>query len=190
LPAIYTTDNLDSLPNGPLVVKERYGAGSLGIRLNVSPSEARLAATSFSQPIFQPFVSGREFSLDAYVTMTHEVKGLVVRTRDLVEHGESQVTTTVDAPTLASLGLEIVRALGLYGHVVLQLLQDPEGQCHLIECNCRFGGASTLSLAAGLDSFYWFLLESEQEDLSTVPFLPSPKPLRQVRYPADMVTAW
>ena len=190
LPAIATADNADQLPGGPLVVKERYGAGSVGIRLNVTPDEARAAANGFSSPIFQPFITGQEFSVDGYVTASGEVKGVVGRTRDVVVNGESQVTTTVQDAELEQISQQIISALQLYGHVVLQLLKDQGGRWHLIECNARFGGASTLSIAAGLDSFYWFLLESQHEDLAAVPFVPSVKPLRQVRYPADLVTTW
>jgi carbamoyl-phosphate synthase large subunit len=56
---------------------------------------------------------------------------------------------------------------------------------HLLECNCRFGGASTLSIAAGLDSFYWFLRECLNEDLSDLPFLNYRRGLRQIRYAED-----
>ncbi len=188
--AIFTTDDPAQLPGGPLVVKERYGAGSLNIRLNVTAEEARQAFSVFSHPIVQPFITGQEYSVDAYVTASGEVKGVVGRTRDLVVNGESQVTTTVFNNELERVSTTILRALNLYGHVVLQLLKDEAGGWHLIECNSRFGGASTLSIAAGLDSFYWFLLESAGEDLAATLFIPSVKPLRQVRYPADVVTAW
>ncbi len=190
LPAIFTTDDVNQLPDGPLVVKERYGAGSLNIRLNVTADEARQAFGQFSHPIVQPFITGREYSVDAYVTASGDVKGVVARTRDLVVNGESQVTTTVPDSELEQVSTDIIRALSLYGHVVLQLLKDDAGHWHLIECNSRFGGASTLSIAAGLDSFYWFLLESEGEDLTAAPFIRAEKPLRQVRYPADIVTTW
>jgi carbamoyl-phosphate synthase large subunit len=55
----------------------------------------------------------------------------------------------------------------------------------IIECNTRFGGASTASIAAGLDSFYWSLLESSGADVSQAPFLRIPGEVRQVRAPTD-----
>jgi len=57
---------------------------------------------------------------------------------------------------------------------------------HVIECNTRFGGASTASIAAGLDSFYWGLLESSGVDMSDYPFLRTSGEVRQVRVPSDI----
>jgi carbamoyl-phosphate synthase large subunit len=109
----------------------------------------------------------------------------VARTRDVVVRGESQVTTTLpDAALLARLR-PIVEKLGLYGPFVLQALLTDEGGLLLIECNCRFGGASTLGIAAGVDSFYWFLQEAGGAYLQAFPFVPVAGPLRQVRAAAD-----
>ena len=100
--------------------------------------------------------------------------GLVARTRDLVVHGESQVTTTLPDPTLLDRLRPMVEKLGLYGPFVLQALLTDDGELHLIECNCRFGGASTLGIAAGVDSFFWFLQEAAGADLRQFPFSPAP----------------
>jgi carbamoyl-phosphate synthase large subunit len=35
-----------------------------------------------------------------------------------------------------------------------------DGALQVIECNPRFGGASTASIAVGLDSLYWSLAEA------------------------------
>jgi carbamoyl-phosphate synthase large subunit len=77
--------------------------------------------------------------------------------------------------------------LGIYGHAVFQLIQSSTGGLHVIECNARFGGASTLSIAAGLDSFYWFLLEACGDSLSQYPFARCRRELRQIRFARDLV---
>ena len=73
----------------------------------------------------------------------------------------------------------------IYGHCVWQVLEDAVGGLHIIECNCRYGGASNLSLKAGLDSFYWFLLEAQGVDVSDYPFFRSRQDLQQVRFAQD-----
>ena len=90
-------------------------------------------------------------------------------------------------PELESLCCNVAEILKLYGHIVLQVIEDEKGDYHIVECNCRFGGASTLSIASGLDSFYWFLLEAADVDISEYPFLRSENEKRQIRFPEDVV---
>jgi carbamoyl-phosphate synthase large subunit len=85
--------------------------------------------------------------------------------------------------------IEAARLLGLVYHAVFQVIVGSERKIYLIECNCRFGGASSLSLAAGLDSFYWFFLESVDERLLHMPMLRSENKLKQVRYLEDMIVS-
>ena len=195
LPVIATAHALDALtehqsdPPTAFVVKERHGAGSLSLGLNLPPATALAHARTLREPVFQPFIHGREISVDGYVDRAGRVHGLVARTRDVVVRGESQVTTTLpDAALLARLA-PIVAQLALYGPFVLQALLTDDGGLHLIECNCRFGGASTLGIAAGVDSFYWFLQEAGGADLQAFPFEPAAGPLRQVRLATDIISA-
>ncbi|WP_208174726.1 NAD-dependent epimerase/dehydratase family protein [Hymenobacter negativus] len=190
LPVIPTSLNIETLVNHQteaFVVKERYGAGSLSLGLNLPYAAAVAHAQTLEEPIFQPFLQGQEISVDGYVSRTGKVHGLVARTRDVIVRGESQVTTTFHDPALLARLTPIVEQLGLYGPFVLQALLTPDGGLHLIECNCRFGGASTLGIAAGVDSFFWFLQEAAGADLNLFPFQPAPGPLRQVRAAADVV---
>ncbi|MDO7853446.1 NAD-dependent epimerase/dehydratase family protein [Hymenobacter convexus] len=196
LPVIPTALGLDALTSDArqpattgFVVKERHGAGSLSLGLNLPEAAALAHAQTLDEPVFQPFIQGQEISVDAYVDRAGRVLGLVPRTRDVIVRGESQVTTTLPDPALAARLVPIVEKLGLYGPLVLQALLTPDGELHIIECNCRFGGASTLGIAAGVDSFFWFLQEAAGADLSQFPFRPAAGPLRQVRAAADVVTA-
>ena len=195
LPVIPTSRSIDALagdqpaPHATFVVKERHGAGSLSLGLNLPYAAAVAHAQTLQEPIFQPFIQGREISVDGYVSRAGRVHGLVARTRDVVVRGESQVTTTIDDPALLARLTPIVEKLGLYGPFVLQALLTGDGGLHLIECNCRFGGASTLGIAAGVDSFFWFLQEAAGADLSQFPFRPAAGPLRQVRAATDVVIA-
>lgn len=187
IPAIPTVCSLDELDAKYYVVKDRQGAGARCIGLNLTREQAVQHAKGLGQPVFQPFIEGKEYSVDAYVDSQSQVKGVVCRTRDVIINGESKVTTTVSNPELESLCTAYIQKLGLYGHVMLQLLVDHQGKVWVIECNARFGGASTLSLAAGLDSFYWFFLEAEGYSLTDYPFRKGKQILRQVRYPADLI---
>ena len=151
------------------VVKERFGSGSENILLDLSFEDARASLDLFKNPVCQPYIDGPESSIDLYIAQDTTPKGCIVRTRDVVTHGESQVTTTTDRPDIEKTCFEAADAIGLTGHALFQIIEDPQGTLKILECNCRFGGASSLSVAAGLDSFYWFFRECLGDDLSDVP---------------------
>ena len=70
---------------------------------------------------------------------------------------------------------------------ILQIILDSNSKIHIIECNSRFGGASTLSIEAGLDSFYWFLQEANGINIDQLPFQLKKQKITQIRFPQDMI---
>ena len=184
---VLTVDHPDPDHGDRWVVKERYGAGSKNILLDATVEAARSALDRFRNPICQPYIKGQEYSVDLYIAQNATPKGCIVRTRDVVIHGESQVTTTIGRPDIEKTCLEAATTIGLTGHALFQLIEDEEGSLNILECNCRFGGASSLSVAAGLDSFYWFFRECLGDDLSDVLYVPSPDGWRQIRYAEDKI---
>ncbi len=185
-PVIPTSNVLDEklLGKGPYVVKERFGAGSLSIGLNLGASDSQIYAKKLKSPVFQPFIEGQEFSIDAFVTNKGHLQGVVVRSRDLVVSGESQVTTLVQDSEIEECASALINSLDLRGHVVVQVIRSAEG-LHVIECNPRIGGASTLSFQSGLYSLWWTILEAAGEDLTLYPFTSTKHTLRLVRVAKD-----
>jgi carbamoyl-phosphate synthase large subunit len=187
-PVIMTSDRIEGLGvHDRIVVKERYGAGSHHIGLNMAREQAMRHAERLENPIYQPYIEGHEVSIDVYVERNGSVKGVIARRRNMILNGESQITTTFRDNELEQLCKRFSESIPFYGHIVLQLLIDSAGRFHIIECNSRFGGASTLSVASGLDSFYWLLLECLGNDIREYPFIRSQKDKVQVRYPEDTV---
>jgi carbamoyl-phosphate synthase large subunit len=185
-PVIETAENPEDVKAERLVVKERTGAGSLTIGLDLDHAGAARHGATLKRPIYQPMKQGDEYSVDVYVDAQGKAKGAIARKRVLVIGGQSQVAASRPMKALEDLCRGMAEALGLYGHVIFQAIEDSAGNYHVIECNSRFGGASTLSLAMGLDSFYWFFLEAGGVSLETVPFRRSGEKI-QVRYPKDWV---
>jgi carbamoyl-phosphate synthase large subunit len=183
LPIIPADTSPDAFGPIPLVVKERFGSGSLGIGLGLFPAAAREHARQLSEPIFQPFINGPEISIDSWVSKQGQVAGVVLRKRDRVVAGESQVTTTFRDEALEAQAVQVVTALGVCGPVVLQAIVV-DGALQVIECNPRFGGASTTSIAVGLDSLFWSLAEAVGHHEPRV-LQRSATNVRQVRSPKD-----
>jgi carbamoyl-phosphate synthase large subunit len=175
----------EAIGAGPYVVKERYGAGARAIGLDLSIDAARNHATMLVAPIYQPFVPGPEISIDGWIDRSGVVVGVVLRRRDRVIDGESQITTTLRSEALEREAVRALETLDLRGPVVMQAIVIDDAM-HIIECNPRFGGASTTAIAAGLDVLYWSLIEAFGYGQPPV-FNRIAGEVRQVRLPADLV---
>jgi carbamoyl-phosphate synthase large subunit len=187
LAAIETSENINEIESDKFVVKERYGAGSINIGINLSANDAIIYAKTLESPIFQPFIKGKEYSIDVFMTGTGDVKGAIIRERIKIENGEAKITRKIENIQLEKIAFSLVKKFNLIGHSVIQIIIDEINNSHIIECNTRFGGASELSVACGLDSFYWFFLESLGEDISMYPFIKTDKQLTLVRYQTDLI---
>lgn len=186
MPVIAASEHPDDLPPGPYVVKERFGAGSRSLGLRLDRDGALAHGKKLEQPIYQPFVEGEEISIDAWMDVSGTPRGVVLRRREQVINGESQVTTTFRDAHIEVEALAALTALNLRGPAVMQAMITPGGQMQIIECNARFGGASTTAIAAGLDTLYWSLLEASEPG-AEAEFCRIESELRQVRVPADIV---
>lgn len=160
--AIPTFSDVNAVQSTRVVVKERFGAGSENILLNAPKSEALDFSKRLNNAIFQPYIEGKEYSVDCYVDMLNVCRAAVTRSRDVIVDGESQVTTVTNDAPLARKVAVFAEKHKLQGHSVSQVIQNQEGT-YLIECNARFGGASTLSEHLGMKSFLWFLCEANDQ---------------------------
>jgi len=139
-----------SLANPPYFIRPVYGAASAGVRIAHTKEEVEL----FSNQDFMvhPFIDDDEFSIDLLMNL-EGTKALqaVCRQRVQIVGGESKISKVVDLPILMNMCMEIGEKLGLVGHNVLQAFYSGVSVI-MIEANSRFGGASNLSISAGLNS--------------------------------------
>jgi len=182
---IPTQTDLEAFTCKRFVVKERFGAGSRSLLLNATKEEAQRHAKMLQAPIFQPYIEGKEYSVDSYVTQEGSCIGSIVRVREKIVNGESKVTVYESNDALVASAEALIVRLGLRGHIVTQLLVS-EAEIFMIECNARFGGASTLSYRMGLHSFLWFLQESAHQPIT---FTLNTEVTRLVRVEQDLYFA-
>lgn len=144
----------------PLLAKPRFGSSSRGTVLFRDAEEfdfwrRRNSAKDF---VVHRFVTGTEYSLDAYVDGRGRTLGIVSRVRVIVAGGEVMVTHTKHHPA----AIEIVERLLTWGRwhgpLTVQVIDDGQN-AWLIECNPRFGSGTTCSIEAGLNSPEWILRE-------------------------------
>ena len=160
IPTIPTFNKIKSSMANNWVVKERKGSASQKIGLNLSAERAVKISKDFTDPIFQPFISGKEFSAETWVSHANQCHGVLLRWRDKVVDGESHHSTVFrNSAWEAKLRKVFEHQGGARGHCLAQVLVDSNGGLHLIEINPRLGGASPLAFRAGLHSVKWHLLE-------------------------------
>jgi carbamoyl-phosphate synthase large subunit len=160
--AIPTYESLpERSPINHWVAKERFGSGSRNALLNVSLDQAKqLTVSKKQQFIYQPFVKGKEFTADAWVSKTNYCHGPVLRWREKIVDGESHQSVVFRNPQWEARIKATLRHIpGAWGHCNTQVIVDKIGNLHLIEINPRLGGASPLALHAGLNSICWHLME-------------------------------
>lgn len=186
LPIIPSYLSPKNLKNKKIVVKERFGSGSKSIGINLDIHKANLHQKKLKNPIFQPFIKGDEISVDAWLSKSCKVKGLILRRRDIIHNGESQITTTFRDLILEKKIESILNQCNLQGAVVLQAIIGEDNSFNIIECNPRFGGASTISIKAGLDLLRWSILEISGEKIENYPFNRTKNEIRQIRIPSDI----
>jgi len=183
---IKTSDTIDAIASEHYVVKERVGSGSTNIGLNLNYDEALQHACTLKTPVFQPYHEGLEISVDAWLSKQHKVKAMCCRVRELVVNGESQITQSLPNCPYETQFIKLLENLRLEGPVVLQAIITHDNQPLVIECNSRFGGASTLGLQAGVDSLFWSLQESIGTDVDSLEVSMATHSIRQIRIPKDL----
>jgi carbamoyl-phosphate synthase large subunit len=168
------------------VIKERYGAGSRSLCITDDHFELERHALSLRNPIFQPYYDGNEFSLDAYVTETGRVFGMVCRLRLRVINGESVITETFRSEGAETLSSLLLQSIDFYGPVVIQGFISGS-TVTLMECNPRFGGCSTTSASLGLDLIYLLLFEACFGESMLPEFSRPEKNVRLIRHSTDRI---
>jgi carbamoyl-phosphate synthase large subunit len=187
LPAIKTSETISAIEAYKYVVKERYGSGSRSIGIDLTKEDAASHALTLQIPVFQPFIKGREYSVDTYMDKNGIIKGVISRERIKVINGEAKITQEIKYQQLEDIAIKVVKEFNIYGHSVTQIIIDDNNAPHIVECNTRFGGASALSIACGLDTFYWFILEEMGEDITKYPFIKTKESLKLIRYETDLI---
>lgn len=147
----------------PVFAKPAKGSGSFGARLITDGPELESYLTEFGEyePIFQEYISGKEYTLDCFVAFNGEIV-VSPRERLKVRGGEVTVSKTTEQPDLENKAKKILSSGGFYGPVTLQaIVDDITGNSYFIEINARFGGGSILSIEAGMNSPLYILSQSK-----------------------------
>lgn len=137
----------------PVFVRPNRGAATAGaVRVADRAGFDYVRASRGDDLIVQELVTAPEYSIDVLSDFAGRPLQAVARRRLQIRAGESHVSRVERRPALEAMSMRLCGAIGTVGHAVVQAFDDDRGGPRFIEVNPRFGGASNLSIAAGLDS--------------------------------------
>lgn len=132
----------------PVVVKPRFGQGSLGVETLNNHNEFMTWQKSRNEDfLVQEFIGGTEYTVDMCQSGNHIVF-LSPRKRIKVRGGECLISKIEESSLISKLALKISQKVNLSGIYNFQVITNGK-DISLIEFNPRFGGGSDLTIEAG-----------------------------------------
>ncbi len=141
----------------PAIYKPRRGYGSKGILIVRDEYED----TVHRKPdvyFYQPYVTGVEYTVDAYVDNNGWLISALSRQRVEVINGEVTHSRTHRHEGILDITRRILAQPGWRGPITLQFMDTSTGPV-ILEINPRFGGGAPHSIYLGLDTPRWIVRE-------------------------------
>lgn len=152
----------------PIIVKPRWGMGSLSVFQADTRSELRVFADKCRRGIqdsylryesgadknacvlFQQRIGGREYGLDVMNDLEGRYRNTAVKQKAAMRSGETDAAVTVENEELAKLGERLSALIRHRGNLDVDVLEE-NGRYYVLEMNARFGGGYPFSHAAGVN---------------------------------------
>ena len=136
----------------PAFIKPKDGSSSINAYKVDNAEELEVYAGQVEDYIIQPFVDGREYTIDIFCDWNGEPISIVPRERLQVRAGEVLKTEICMDKTMIEEAKTLCKAFKPCGPMTVQLIRDKDGIDWFIEINPRFGGGAPLSMKAGARS--------------------------------------
>lgn len=136
----------------PAFIKPKDGSSSINAFKVENEEELEVYAGQVEDYIVQPFVSGREYTIDIFCDWDGEPVSIVPRERMQVRAGEVLKTRIFMDSVMIEEARALCKAFRPCGPMTVQLIRDEAGIDWFIEINPRYGGGAPLSMKAGARS--------------------------------------
>ncbi len=173
-------DALEAVINGtanfPMIVKPRWGSGSIGLEFVDNPSQLKLAFDFLKEKLFstilgrvsqndienciviQSAVKGCEYGMDVVNDFNGNNIGVFLKKKMKMRSGETDMAQSCRNNFLEEIGRKIASSLRHKGMLDCDLFLDG-GNAYVIDMNPRFGGGYPFTHCAGVDVprayIYW-----------------------------------
>ena len=147
-------DRVDEYTQGyPAFIKPKDGSSSIDAYKVENEEELHSFAERVKDYIVQPFIEGREYTVDILCDFDGNPIYVTPRERLAVRSGEVLKTCMVHDEQMKQECLELIRHYKPCGPITVQLIRQKDtGIDYYIEINPRFGGGAPLSMKAGADA--------------------------------------
>lgn len=136
----------------PAFIKPKDGSSSVNAFKVESVDELQVYAAQVEDYIVQPFINGREYTMDIFCDFEGTPISIVPRERLQVRAGEVLKTKITMDESMIAEAKAICNRFKPCGPLTVQLIRDTKGIDWFIEINPRFGGGAPLSMKAGARS--------------------------------------
>lgn len=137
----------------PAFIKPKDGSSSINAYRVDCKEDLKTYAEKISDYIIQPFISGREFTIDIFCDYEGNPVYITPRERLAVRAGEVLKTRITQDDAMIEEMKTLIADYKPCGQITVQLIQEEStGDHYYIEINPRFGGGAPLSIKAGADS--------------------------------------
>lgn len=142
----------------PVFGKPVGGSASRGLAVYHNPDQL---PDRFAEPMmFQPVLSGAEYTVNIFIDRNHQLRCVVPHLRIQTRAGEVEKGRTERRADLRKLAEGIHAALpDACGVLCFQVIDDPKHGPSVIEINARFGGGYPLAHHAGANFADWLIQE-------------------------------
>lgn len=150
----------------PLVLKPRWGSGSIGIEFvndeeelketyatllkKVKKSILATASQGDEYILIQEKINGQEYGLDVMNDLKGNNRGVSVKKKLAMRAGETDKAQTVDNEDIRAIGRRLGENLKHIGNLDVDVFEK-DGEYYVLELNPRFGGGFPFSYEAGVN---------------------------------------
>ena len=154
LKAPLTYNNYKEYDGGfPCFIKPKDGSSSINAFKVEDAEKLAVYAGQIEDYIIQPFIAGREFTIDIFCDFDGNPIYITPRERMQVRAGEVLKTQIYMDETMIEEAKKLCKTFKPCGPMTVQLIQDKNtGDNYYIEINPRYGGGAPLSMKSGARS--------------------------------------
>ncbi len=137
----------------PAFIKPKDGSSSINAYRVGNLDDLKLYAEKIKDYIIQPYIGGKEFTIDIFCDYEGNPVFITPRERLAVRSGEVLKTRITQDDTMIAEMMKLIADYKPCGQITVQLIRDEKtGDNYYIEINPRFGGGAPLSIKAGANS--------------------------------------
>lgn len=150
----------------PCFIKPKDGSSSINAFRVENPDELSVYAEKIEDYVIQPFIEGKEYTIDIFCDFDGNPIFITPRERVAVRAGEVLKTKICNDSVMIEEAKRLIEKFKPCGPITVQLIkQNSTNKNYYIEINPRYGGGAPLSMKAGARSAEAVLLLLAGEQL-------------------------